>query len=383
MGVGFLHAQTVLDVYQGPRQFAMGGAGVALPDRGRSSNFNPALPAFSFPENQVGVGLHPTWRDTYGDGIRFKDWNAPMLPFMSDQAGYWESLAGLPAVYFPRLGYIGLDKQRAVTFFAPDADLEGYSLTLSLAEDFLDWKGLERDSAFDWTVGMSLKRYYTRFVSGDEVTGFKTFTSKGFAFDMGWASRWTRIPFIDGLLANFGLAFQNLGPDQFIEENAYSNYSDPLPQEYRLGWSLEYRPLDQLVLAQRKWTPVRVIATQEFQKRFGNPGRDSQARPFFLGFFKDFDKPAMRYWRETYVNMGAELTIAEILYLRGGRGQSSFNWSEPTWAFGYGLSSGPLFKRFYFGYDYARVLSMGVARGNEFSSVVSPREYGFQVGYLF
>ncbi|MEO6096824.1 MAG: hypothetical protein ABIW76_14555, partial [Fibrobacteria bacterium] len=72
-----VEAQTMLDVYQGPRQFAMGGAGVALPDRARSANYNPALPALSFPRERIGLALHPTWRDALRQDFRHKDWNAP------------------------------------------------------------------------------------------------------------------------------------------------------------------------------------------------------------------------------------------------------------------------------------------------------------------
>jgi hypothetical protein len=380
--MGLPRAQTLLDSYQGPRQFAMGGAGVALPDRARSSNFNPALPALSHPRNRTGLSLHPSWRDSHGGLLRFKDWNEPMAPGSPDDDAMWKSFLGLPAVYLPRLGYIGLDRMALASGWGSGTEeYVNHSLTISVADDFLDWDGREKDSAFAWTGGVSLKRYRTYFSWIDRSGGDRSYTAEGFAFDVGWAWRWMRIPYVDGLRATFGLAFLNLGPDYFVDEYAYDNYSEPLPQEYRFGGSLEYQPFSPVVLARRRWTPLRLIASQEFEKEFASYDEDGKARPFFSGFFRDFDKPPARYWREMRLNMGLELTLAEILYLRGGRGHSTFFWHGATWAYGYGVSSGPLFRRFYFGFDYARVLNMGAVRESGFYA--SPREYGFQMGYLF
>lgn len=355
-----------------------------MPDRGRSANFNPALPALGYPKNRVGIAIHPVWRESDQGDIRFKDWNIPLLPGTESRLGAWgESLAGLPSVYVPRWGYMGLDKQVISTTWAPRYREWGYSLTLSVAEDFLDWEGFEADSCFSWTGGINLKRFGTeneRFITERESADIST---EGFGFDLGWAGQIARIPYAPRLEATFGFSFLNLGPSI---ESAWSTdriYGGSQPQEYRLGWSLEYHPLERIPWARRKWSLVRLTVTQEFRKVFEEYRREPDSRTFFAAFFSDFDKPPSRFWDETLVNMGAELNLGGVLNLRGGRGTSSFNWIAPTWSFGYGFNSGPLFKRLFFSYDYARVLSMGAARESGLSSGPSPREYGFQAGWFF
>lgn len=185
-----------------------------------------------------------------------------------------------------------------------------------------------------------------------------------------------------GLEATFGGSFLNLGPEVESVWSADPARAGSQPQEYRLGWSVEYRPFERKPWAKRKWSLVRLTVTQEFRKVF-EIYRESGTPPFFKAFFVDFDKSPGRYWDETMMNMGAELNLGGVLNLRGGRGTSSFNWADPTWAFGYGVNSGPLFKRLFFSYDYARVLSMGAARESGSFSGPSPREYGFQAGYFF
>jgi hypothetical protein len=392
-GFATADAQTMLDVYQGPRQFALGGAGVALPDRGRSANYNPALPALSFPRNRIGIALHPTWRDAFQQDFRNKDWNAP-LPFAGDAETMAGSLLAWPAVYFPRFGYLGLDKTSFHAEWSPGLKMECHALTWSVAPDFAGEPDL--DSAFTWTGGLTLKRFESRIPTYrfDPLTGqelFDDFIQEGFAFDLGWAWRWSRIPFLPGLRATLGVAFLNLGPTIFPE--GYSrhryDYGDPAPAEYRAGWSLEYRPFGPLVWAHRKWSPLRVIATQEFEKEFWMYGSDGNPRPFFISFFKDMHKNPDRYYEETYVNAGVELTLAEVLYLRAGRGRNTYYWLQPTWSFGYGFNSGPLFRNWFFSYEYARVLNLGAGRVKDGDETgyrpwsPSPREYGFQVGYLF
>jgi hypothetical protein len=392
-GVASAGAQALLDVYQGARQFALGGAGVALPDRGRSANYNPALPALSFPRERIGLALHPTWRDNFQGDLRTKDWNAP-LPFADDLETMAGSLLAWPAVYLPRFGYLGLDKSSFQSDWWPELKEESHSLTWSVAPDFA---GEERaDSGFTWTGGITLKRFETRYpdyrtdaYGAPEAAG--DFAIEGFAFDLGWAWRWTRIPFLPGLRANLGLAFLNLGPTIYPDGYwmRYYNYGDAPHAEYRAGWSLEYRPFEPLMWARRKWSPLRIIATQEFEKEFWMYGSDGNARPFFVSFFKDMDKDPDRYYDETYINAGMELTLAEVLYLRAGRGRSSYYWDHPTWSFGYGFTSGPLFRNLFFSYDYARVLNLGAGRVKDADESgyrpwsPSPREYGFQLGYLF
>lgn len=380
-------AQTTLDLHQGPRQFALGGAGVALPDRGRSANFNPALPAFSFPKGKFALGTHPTWRNTYHGQIRFKDWNAPLPVITDGELGpFAESFLGLPAAYLPGFGYVGLDKQKTFTTWAQNYHDDGYAFTVALAEDFLE-RGMASDSDFAWTGGITLKHYqsHNSWYGLDGTP--QASNSEGFAFDLGWAWRFSHIPCIPNLKATLGLAFLNLGPLQYYDIEAYYNSGYSLPQEYRLGWSVEYRPFAPLLWQRRRWSPLRIIATQEFEKSFVVFDRRWNDYPFFTAFFHDFDKPLGRYFRETYVNAGAELTLAELFYLRGGRGKSTFNWTSPTWAFGYGLTTGPVFKHFYANYDYARILSLGAGREREpfnpYAFNISPREYGIQLGYLF
>jgi hypothetical protein len=252
------------------------------------------------------------------------------------------------------------------------------------------------DSTFTWTGGLTLKFFESRFPTFrfDPTTGrelSEDYLQEGFAFDLGWAWRWTRIPFLPGVRANLGLAFLNLGPAIYTDGYGmrYYNYGDPAPAEYRAGWSLEYRPFEPLVWARRKWSPLRVIATQEFEKEFWLRGSDGNARPFFISFFKDMHRHPDRYYDETYINAGVELTLAEVLYLRAGRGRNTYFWDHPTWSFGYGFNSGPLFRNLFFSYEYARVLNLGAGRvkdtdpfGNR-SWSPSPRQYGFQLGYLF
>jgi hypothetical protein len=393
MGFASADAQTMLDVYQGPRQFALGGAGVALPDRGRSANYNPALPALSFPRNRIGIALHPTWRDAFQQDFRNKDWNAP-LPFAGDLETMAGSLLAWPAAYFPRFGYLALDRSSFHSEWTPDWELQCHALTWSVAPDFAGEPGF--DTAFTWTGGITLKHSESRYIvsRNDAFTGtdiLEENVQEGFAFDLGWAWRWTRIPFLPGLRANLGLAFLNLGPTIYPERNAvhYYNFGEATPAEYRVGWSLEYRPFEPLAWAGRKWSPLRILATQEFEKEFWMYGSDGNPRPFFISFFKDMHKNPDRYYDETYLNAGLEFTLAEVLYLRAGRGRNTYYWLHPTWSFGYGFNSGPLFRNLFFSYEYARVLNLGAGRvkdedefGNR-SWSPSPREYGFQLGYLF
>ena len=118
-------------------------------------------------------------------------------------------------------------------------------------------------------------------------------------------------------------------------------------------------------------------------------GSEGNARPFFVSFFKDMLKNPDRYYDETCINAGVELTLAEVLYLRAGRGRNTYYWTHPTWSFGYGFNSGPLFRHLFFSHEYARVLNLGAGRVKDADESgfqpwsPSPREYGFQLGYLF
>jgi hypothetical protein len=342
------------------------------------------MPAFSFPEDKFGVGLHPSRRDAQRGDFRFKDWNAPLTPVGDPDGGsYWESLAGLPAVYIPKLGYVGLDKQ-AMAGRGTEYVESGYSLTLSLAEDFLQESRSRRDSDFAWTGGLTLKRYRTRDFWYDQDSKPMGYHIEGFAFDVGWAWRIMRVPFIPNLKAIFGFALLNLGPTAYVDEDAYYNWGFSLSQEYRLGWSLDFRPFAPRIAFRRKWTPARIILTQEFEKPLEGFDRDGRPIPFYSAFFKDFSKGPGHYYRETYVNAGAELTLGEVLLFRAGRGHSTFYWDSETWSYGYGVTTGPLFRHFYANYDFARILGLGAARvHDEYGYHPAPREYGFQLGYLF
>ncbi len=377
-----VEAQDVFDVFLGPRQFAMGGAGVALIDRGRSQNFNPALPALSFPEDRIGLALHPTLRESFQGAIRFKEGGFPQVNLYKSDEPFAASFLGLPAIYFPKLGYFGIDKHSVGTEWGRDIEYResGYSLTLSLANDFMEKKPIANDSTFKWTGGISLKRFNTSYnVLYPDTVVIAQF--KNFVYDIGWAWSFSHISYIPGLQANIGFALLNLGATYSNDKDTYSQWKNSLNHEYRIGWSLEERPFKKIILVNRKWTPIKILATQEFKKYFYSYDEFGNPRPFYTAFFKDFDKDPSDYWDETEINMGAEITLMSLVSFRYGRGHSSFNWLHPTWSFGYGISSGPIFKNFFFNYDYARVLNLGA--GRDVGSASSPREYGFQMGYLF
>lgn len=358
----------------------MGGAGAALPDRARAANFNPGLPGLSFPRNRTAISLHPSWGDSFGGKMRFKDWNTPLFP---EEKRFWFSLAAVPAAYFPKVGFIGLDRQAAALDWSRYRETK-YALTFSAAPDLMAGREGKKDSGFQWTGGISLNYLElenTRFVGVDWEP--HPAIDRGYSIDVGWAWRIPKLPFLPGLGATAGLSFLNLGPSFQQKGMEYQGTADPLDQRYLAGWSLEYRPWRQAGFASRKWTPGRILVTQDFRKDFPPRYHHGEPEPFPAAFFHDFGNGPMRYWRELKMNVGAELTVMEMFHLRGGRGHSSFQFSEPTYAFGYGFASGPLLGRCFLNFDYGRILSMGAAIDKAYFEYPSTRQYGLLAGILF
>jgi hypothetical protein len=357
-----------LDLFPSPRQNGMGGAGVALLDMAHGAKFNPALPGLSFRRRSATVMFAPAW-SRLKDFHESRDWNAPYGLEKTPKA--W---AGYPSLYYPGVGFIGLHRQSFSTDWDPDYREFSYALSVATAPDFLEEESRHADRNTQWTTGMSLKYY-------ESWLGVADMHAKGFALDWGLAWMFTRIPGVPGLESVLGLSVSNLGsPVQYGPGNQ-NGYWDPLPEQYRLGYSLKYlwgRPFRKLP---GKLRPVKFTVTQEIHKHFHAYDGNGRAMPFFRSFFHDLRKSPLRYWRETETHMGMEITLLEIASLRLGR--ESLHGYEPDLPFytrGFGLGTGTLVRPFFFQYDMSRYL---VTRAIRDGLNRSWPTYGFRMGAWF
>ncbi len=371
-----------LEMRQGPRQGGMGGAGVAVPDRARSSHFNPALPAFSFPRGRTAISWHPAWIDLVPGYTRMVDWNGPLLPNMDDLGPWYGSvLYRLPAVYYQHLGYLAYDRKVIRYPQSDDVEESEWSLTWSVAEDAFQ-RGPARDlGAFAWTGGLSFHRFETGFRYLDSLGTVSRTLADGMALDVGASAR-LELPYLPkGMEQYLGLAFLNIGTDAEYKYRNDPSFRDPLPMQYRLGWSGIYKPMEAQIRFRRKWTPLRFLATLEIDKGFA--GRDSDGEPLapFPAFFHEMRGLPGRYLREMVKRGGVEATALEIVHLRWGTYRDRRENDDPWYTYGWGLATGPLFGDFFLNYDYSRELSTyhNDTQGNHFPR----REWALQLGYVF
>jgi hypothetical protein len=377
-------AIVALEIVQGPRQAAMGWAGVAVPDAARSSNFNPAMPGLSF-GGRATVAWHPSWNQWFGEGgPRMCDWNGPPIPDAPDLDTWLAPLFfRWPAVYLPRFGYLGYDRQKlSFGFFAgTDPDHvqreEVSTLTWAAPEDLFRAPA-DGPRRFAWTFGVTAKRYESVLPYRDSLDSVIVPKARGFAMDAGVAARW-REPFrVQGLEGDFGLAFLNLGPSASYS-GPYSDQRDPLPMEYRAGFSAAYVPLPYIRFARREWSPLKLLATAEAAKDFA--GREPDGAPMAppLAFFHDMRGLPGRYLNAMAKRAGTEATAFGIASLRWGwRFDRSFGRS-PFYSFGYGLSTGPLLRHAFAGFDWSRDLATRQRGGG----YLPRHQWSLDLGYAF
>jgi hypothetical protein len=373
----------ILGERQGPRQAALGGAGVAVPGKGRAARFNPALPGLGFAQDRRAVEWHPAWKDYPAfSGMRYKDWNGPAYPTASDPGPMYGSLFfRWPGLYLPRWGYLAYDRQTSALPAWMGLREEVQSLTISLAEDFLgaDPAG---GAGWGWTGGLAGKAWSSRMSGIDVNDTTYAYEAEGFAIDLGWAARGPGPAFLPGTGFCLGLAFFNLGSDaQFAGGPAGEvTGADPIPMEYRLGASGTWAPFSALRVQGQSIDPLRALATVEAGKEFAN--RDSRQRPLnpVLSFFREFRSFPGGYLRETTTHAGIEATVFGIASLRYGRmGVRESEDDENYWFYGWGLDTGPWLRNFGARFDYSRQLSTDHSGSHLFPT----RQYGFDLEARF
>lgn len=332
----------VLGDFTGPRQHGLGGAGVAVPDAAQGMNFNPALAGLAFPRDRKTLLAANSWSNIVGPDWGFRDTDAPLLLENGPESRFF---TGYPGYYHPGIGYIGLDRHDLHVDWLPDFDEYYYALTLATAPDFLETLGRRRNASWDWTVGVTVKWYASE--------AWPNAPTDGLALDIGGAWIFPRIPFLPGVEAVAGAALINLGPavGEFPE-------TDPLPEQYRLGYSLAWKPFRPLPGKTRELHPLVILATQEFRREFHNREADGSARAFPSSLFHDLLRRPGKTWEERYTHMGLEATAIDMVsarvgrhkvgYFREDRGEGVF------WAYGYGVSTGPVLGRLRLRYDFAR-----------------------------
>jgi hypothetical protein len=378
-------ALPILGFRQGPRQAALGGAGVAVVDRGRAARFNPALPGLGFARDRRAIEWHPAWQDypSFME-MRLKDWNGPAVPVAPDLGPMYGSLFfRWPGLYVPRWGYLAYDRQ---TFDISDFDFreEAQSITISLAEDFLE-TGPSRPEGWGWTGGLTAKLWDSRLTGATQEGDPFSIEAKGLALDLGWAARGPGPAFLPRTWFCLGAAFFNLGNDVVYEggpDGAVPG-ADPLPMEYRLGASGTWAPFPALTVRSRAVEPLRALATVEAGKEFAN--RDSRGAPLnpaasFIREFSVFRDFPGGYLRDMSTHAGAEATAFGIASLRYGRmGTRQSDGDKDYWFYGWGLDTGPWLKYFEARFDYARQLSTHHDGGG----MVPFRQYGFDLEAWF
>lgn len=375
-------ALPILEDRQGPRQAALGGAGVAVPDHGRAARFNPALPGLGFAQDRRAIEWHPAWQDypSFVD-MRFKDWNGPAVPVAPDLGPMYGSLFfRWPGLYVPRWGYLAYDRQTLdLGWF--DSREEAQSVTVSLAEDFLE-AGPSRPEEWGWTGGLTVKFWNSRLIATTQDGDRFPIEAKGLALDLGWAARGPGPAFLPRTRFCLGVAFFNLGNDVIYEggpEDATSD-ADPLPMEYRLGASGSWAPLPAWTVRGKAVEPLRALATVEAGKEFAN--RDSRQAPLnpAASFVREFGDFPGGYLRDMSTHAGAEATVFGIASLRYGRmGAREYVGDNDYWFYGWGLDTGPWLRYFEARFDYARQLSTHHDGGGMFPS----RQYGFDLEAWF
>jgi hypothetical protein len=372
----------ILGERQGPRQAALGGAGVAMPGKGRATRFNPALAGLGFAPDRRAIEWHPAWKDySRYTGLRLKDWNGPAYPTVSDLGPMYGSLFfRWPGLYMPRWGYLGYDRQTSSTSWMGVQE-EVQTLTVSLAEDFLG-SGRPSSQSWGWTGGLAGKRWSSGILQLTEDATAYEIKAEGFALDLGWAASGPGPAFLPGTDICLGFAFFNLGRDaEYTGRNGGpSGLADPIPMEYRLGLSGIWTPFAARTVLGRAVVPVRALATAEAGKEFAN--RDSRQRPLnpFLSFFQDFRSFPGRYLRETTTHAGVEATVFGVASLRYGRmGVGEYEGDKDYWYYGWGLDTGPWLRNFGARFDYARQLSTRHVGGY----LIPSRQYGFDLEARF
>lgn len=332
----------------GPRQHGMGGAGVAVPDAGQGLNHNPALAGLSFPRDKRTLTASNAWLNI-GDGPEWgiRDTDAPLLfeggPFETAFTGY-------PGWYQPGLGYAGLDRQALKVEWYPELRESFYSLTLATAPDFLQPRGFQASSGWDWTLGVTIKLYESTLAEsspGQEE-------ARGVAVDFGGAWLFHRIPLLPGMEVVAGAALLNLGAPVFYSD---AGSADPMPEQWRIGWSLGWKPFPRR-RAQGTWNPLSVLVTQDLRREFHGRKADGDPRFFPGSLLHDFFRRPGKAWRERITQMGAEVTVLEVASLRTGRYREGYYRGNgdggAAYAWGYGISTGSWLGPFSLQYDFAR-----------------------------
>ena len=303
----------------------------------------------SFPRNLRSFQAANAWTSIRTEpGWEFRDADAP---FLLEAGPTGAPYLGYPGWYHPGVGYLGLDRQAFHVDWIPGFADRYYGLTLATAPDFLLPPGYRDPAWWDWTLGLTVKLFENRYEDG-----LFSAEASGIALDLGAAWRTVRIPFAPGVEAVAGAALLNLGGPVRFED---AEFSDPLPEQWRLGWSLAWKPFRSRN-RDRPFHPLALTVTQELRREFYNRDPEGNPRPFPASLFHDLFRRPGEAWRERSTHMGAEVEVLEMASLRVGRTREgyyrAYRGEGRYYAWGWGISSGPWLGPLEVGFDFARYL---------------------------